>query len=102
LNTPVVLPTGTVGNEYSASLVTATGISGGVPPYTWTVNSGSLPAGLTLSSSTGIIAGLPTSSGTSSLGFLVSDSSGQALLFEPGAFNYLSFRAGDASSRLRS
>jgi hypothetical protein len=102
LNTPVVLPNGKVGANYSTSLVADTGISGGVPPYTWTVNSGSLPAGLALSSSSGLITGTPSSSGSSTIGFLVTDSSGAALLFKPGAFDYLSFRTRDAASRLRS
>jgi hypothetical protein len=82
MNSPVVLPNALVGQSYSASLATATGLSGGVPPYTWTVNSGSLPAGLTLSSS-GVITGTPSSSGSSTFGFKVTDSSGFALFVDP-------------------
>ena len=46
------LPTGATGTAYSQTL-TATG---GTPPYAWSLSSGSLPAGLTLSTS-GIISG---------------------------------------------
>jgi hypothetical protein len=47
------LPVGTKGTAYSRTL-TATG---GMTPYTWSISSGSLPAGLTLNSSTGVISG---------------------------------------------
>ena len=50
------LPNGTVGLPYGATLST----SGGAPTYTWSLSSGSLPAGLNLSSS-GIISGTPAS-----------------------------------------
>ncbi|GLS34520.1 hypothetical protein GCM10010869_01080 [Mesorhizobium tianshanense] len=39
---------------------------GGVLPYTFTVHSGSLPAGISLDSSTGVVSGSPTTLGTSS------------------------------------
>lgn len=58
---PAALPNGTTGTPYSQS-VTATG---GVAPYTYTVTSGSLPAGLSLNANTGAITGTPTTSGTS-------------------------------------
>jgi YVTN family beta-propeller protein len=53
------LPSGTVNSAYEAAL---TG-SNGVGPYTWTIISGSLPAGLSLSPD-GTISGTPTSGGT--------------------------------------
>jgi hypothetical protein len=55
-------------------------VTGGLAPYTFTINSGSLPAGLTLSPTTGIISGTPSlSSGSTSYSFTlrVSDNSGQ-------------------------
>ncbi|HKW33302.1 MAG TPA: FG-GAP-like repeat-containing protein [Candidatus Acidoferrum sp.] len=53
------LPNGTIGVPYD-QILTATG---GTAPFTWTVSSGSLPAGLTLSP-TGEITGTPTSTAT--------------------------------------
>jgi large repetitive protein len=53
------LPDGTVGTVYSQTL-TATG---GVGAITWSVSSGTLPAGLSLSSA-GAITGTPTTAGT--------------------------------------
>ncbi|MFZ2281454.1 MAG: putative Ig domain-containing protein, partial [Prosthecobacter sp.] len=50
-----MLPLGTVGSAYSQTLA-ATGGSGN---YTWSVTSGTLPAGLTLSSG-GVLSGTPT------------------------------------------
>jgi hypothetical protein len=64
------LPTGTAGSAYTAPL----SATGGVSPYAWTITSGSLPAGLTLSPS-GLISGTPTSAGTSTFAVQVSDSS---------------------------
>jgi hypothetical protein len=55
LITPSVLPGGTVATPYSSS-VQATG---GVLPYTWSVVSGQLPAGLKLNPATGEITGTP-------------------------------------------
>jgi hypothetical protein len=53
--TPSVLPGGTVATPYSTS-VQATG---GVQPYTWSVASGQLPAGLILNPGSGEITGTP-------------------------------------------
>jgi len=68
--TTTSLPAGTVGVAYSATLEA----TGGVPAYTWSVVSGSLPNGLSLGSSTGIISGTPTASGTSYFTVQVADS----------------------------
>jgi hypothetical protein len=38
--------------------------SGGLPPYNWTIASGSLPAGLTLDASSGMVSGTTTDKGT--------------------------------------
>ena len=54
-------PAGTVGIAYSTSL----NASGGTTPYSFSVTSGSLPTGLTLTAATGVISGTPTASGTS-------------------------------------
>ena len=63
------LPGGTVGTAYSATLLATSG----TPPYSWSIVSGSLPAGLSLSSG-GTISGTPTSAGTSSFTVQVTDS----------------------------
>jgi uncharacterized repeat protein (TIGR01451 family) len=61
-------PAGQVGVPYSVTL-TATG---GTTPYTWAVNSGTLPAGLTLSSA-GVLSGTPTTAGSSTFTVSVVD-----------------------------
>lgn len=55
--------------------------SGGTPPYTFTITSGSLPPGLTLNSVTGVISGVPTQTGTFNftIQVTVSDTSGQVV-----------------------
>ena len=47
-------------------------VSGGVPPYTWSVVQGSLPTGLALSA--GTVSGTPTATGTSTFTLQVVDS----------------------------
>jgi hypothetical protein len=82
LNPSGTLPNGQVGATYTASLPTILGVSGGIPPYNWTVSSGSLPAGLTLQSS-GVVAGTPSAAGSSNFVTTVTDSSGLSLII-PG------------------
>jgi 6-phosphogluconolactonase (cycloisomerase 2 family) len=65
------LPQAYVGQAYSTTLVAA----GGTPPYSWSVTSGSLPPGLTLSAS-GTIAGTPRTAATSFVTIKVTDSTG--------------------------
>ncbi len=60
---------GTVNVPYSASLAAI----GGSPPYTWTLTSGALPIGLSLSSD-GAITGTPTQAGSSTFTVQVADS----------------------------
>ncbi|MGA9472507.1 MAG: Ig domain-containing protein, partial [Terriglobales bacterium] len=67
------LPEGSGATPYSATL----SASGGVPPYTWSITSGSLPAGLALNASAGTITGKPTSMGTFNLTVKVTDSVSQ-------------------------
>jgi uncharacterized protein (TIGR03437 family) len=69
------LPSGTVDVPYSLAL----SATGGVPPYkNWTLTSGSLPPGMSLSSPsdliTGLITGVPTSAGMFTFTAQVSDS----------------------------
>ena len=51
------LPGATVGVPYGPVMLEALH---GVPPYTWSLTSGTLPAGLQLDSHTGVISGTPT------------------------------------------
>ena len=69
--TTTLLSAATVSTAYSATL-TATGGSG--TGYTWTLASGTLPAGLALTAATGVIAGTPTTAGTSTFTVRVTDS----------------------------
>jgi len=69
------LPPATVGAAYTATLTA----SGGTPPYTWTLASGSLPAGLTLPADGTGSWGTPTGSGSSTFTIEVTDSSGTGL-----------------------
>ncbi|MGC2234268.1 MAG: hypothetical protein WBA09_22395 [Candidatus Acidiferrum sp.] len=81
-NSPIVLPNGLVGNAYPpVSLQALSGLSGGVPPYSWVCNSPcGLPAGLTLSSS-GVVSGVPSSAGSATFSVTATDSSGTAFNF---------------------
>ncbi len=58
--TNAALPLAVLANSYKAYLAAA----GGATPYTWTITSGQLPPGLTLSASTGLISGKPTTAGS--------------------------------------
>jgi len=69
ITTNPALPSGMSGVFYSQSL----GASGGSPPYAWTLISGALPSGLSLSS-TGGITGIPLVAGTSNFTARVTDS----------------------------
>ena len=67
--TTTSLPSGTQKVAYNATL-TATG---GTTPYTWSIVSGTLPAGLALAPGTGAISGTPTGTGTSNFTVRVTD-----------------------------
>jgi hypothetical protein len=56
--TTTSLPNGTVGTAYSQTLTAA-----GATPITWSIDTGSLPGGLTLSNA-GVISGTPTTANT--------------------------------------
>ncbi|HYC89475.1 MAG TPA: ice-binding family protein [Thermoanaerobaculia bacterium] len=70
--TPATLPPGVTGTPYSQSV---TG-SGGTPPYTYAVASGTLPAGLTLNPATGAISGVPLQPGLFSFTLRATDAGG--------------------------
>ena len=64
------LPVGTPGTPY----VVLIGATGGTPPYTWSVPSGSLPTGVALAD--GLLSGTPTSPGSYTFTIQVRDSAG--------------------------
>jgi hypothetical protein len=68
--TTTTLPGGTVASPYPSTTLQA---SGGVPPYSWALSSGSLPTGLSLSAA-GVISGTPATSGSYPMTFVVTDS----------------------------
>ena len=67
--TTVSLPSANIGEIYAQQLTAV----GGTAPYTWSLVSGSLPPGITLSSS-GVLSGRPTASGQFQFEIEVSDS----------------------------
>jgi hypothetical protein len=69
--TTTALGAGTPGSTYSQALQAI----GGAPGYTWSITSGQLPAGLTLTPSTGLITGVPRASQSSTFTVTVADSS---------------------------
>ncbi|RLE22685.1 MAG: hypothetical protein DRJ50_07260, partial [Actinobacteria bacterium] len=81
---PLVIPviwvrSGQVGDPYSSSL----SATGGVPPYTWRITSGALPAGLTFHPD-GTIVGTPTHHATVSPTYEVEDSVGTVVSKQVG------------------
>ena len=68
------LSAATVGSGYSTTLVA----TGGTTPYTWSISSSALPAGLTLAPSTGVISGTPTTASTYDFSVEVTDSGNPA------------------------
>jgi hypothetical protein len=68
--TTTSLPSGVVGSPYDATLAA----TGGTPPYTWGIASGSLPSSLALAATTGTISGTPSTSGTFTPTVQVTDS----------------------------
>jgi len=71
--TTTSLPNGTVGQAYSTQL----SATGGTSPYSWSISSGSLPVGLSLSPA-GVISGTPTAAGAPTFTVSVSDATSQA------------------------
>ena len=72
--TTTSLPNGTINAPYTASLAA----TGGTGSYTWSIISGSLPAGLQLNASTGAISGAPTVVGTNNFTVQVNDQNAQS------------------------
>lgn len=66
------LPPGAIGFAYSTYL----GASGGKAPYSWYIQSGSLPYGLSLNTTTGAISGTPSTAGSYSIILRATDAQG--------------------------
>jgi large repetitive protein len=62
--------------EQGVALTLKPAFAGGVAPHTWTLASGTLPAGVTLDRATGALTGTPTVPGTFPLTLTLSDSGG--------------------------
>lgn len=71
-----VLPSVALYADYSARLLAG----GGTAPYTFTLASGALPAGLYLDAATGIISGSPTEAGNFAITVRVTDLSGSSVV----------------------
>ncbi|MCX6854571.1 MAG: putative Ig domain-containing protein [Verrucomicrobia bacterium] len=71
ITTSATLPAGTQGGAYSQALAG----SGGTAGYTWSVTSGSLPGGISLSSA-GVLSGTPSAPSSSSFTVRLADSGG--------------------------
>lgn len=82
--TTSALPQGTVGLAYSQTVAA----TGGVTPYSWSIASGSLPPGVTLSG-TGVVSGTPADNGSFAVTLRVTDAASQsatrALTLQVGA-----------------
>ncbi len=68
------LPNGRLTDPYNTGFV----VDGGSGTQTWSVASGTLPAGLSINGSTGVITGTPTAVGAALLEISVTDASGTA------------------------
>ncbi|HEY4922326.1 MAG TPA: putative Ig domain-containing protein [Xanthobacteraceae bacterium] len=69
---PAALPSGSLGTAYNQTVVG----TGGTGPYTYTVTTGTLPAGLSLNAATGAITGTPSGAGQSLFTAQARDSNG--------------------------
>jgi hypothetical protein len=71
--TTTELPSGVINVPYAESLKLAA--EGGKRPYTWNIESGALPAGMSLNPASGLISGTPTASGDFNINIRVTDKS---------------------------
>jgi hypothetical protein len=69
------LPDGTVDESYKQQLLA----TGGIPPYVWSIQSGSLSSWASLNSSTGMVNGIPDETGTADFTVEVTDSESAAM-----------------------
>jgi hypothetical protein len=74
ITTPTSGLSGTANSAFSLALIAA----GGQSPLTYTLTSGTMPAGLSLSSSSGVISGTPTTAGSSAITVTAADANSQS------------------------
>jgi hypothetical protein len=74
---PVVVTSGNFTGDVLVAFSQTLTATGGTPPYTWSIASGTLPGGLQLNSTTGVISGTPSPGGTSQVTFTATDAGGQ-------------------------
>jgi hypothetical protein len=102
-------PNGMVGATYTLTLAA----TGGFPPLTWTVDSGTLPAGLSLDGAAGTLSGTPQAAGSFSFVIRATDSTkatttksfslaisppAASVLLSVSALNFSAASGGDASA----
>jgi hypothetical protein len=71
--TSSALPNGSIGQAYS----TVVQVTGGTPPYAWSVTSGALPIGFSLNTGLGTLSGTPSAGGAWTFTLTVQDSLGK-------------------------
>ena len=76
--TPAIATTSLPGATQNVAYNATLSATGGTAPYTWSIASGTLPAGLALAPSTGAISGTPTGTGTSTFTVRVTDANSMA------------------------
>src|SRR5208283_5001942 len=76
----LTLPVGAIGDVYREGLVA----TGGQQPYTWTIDSGTLPPGLSLTTD-GVISGTPTTVGNYGFTLRVTDSQTPVQAYQVGS-----------------
>ncbi|MBU6374425.1 MAG: putative Ig domain-containing protein [Bdellovibrionales bacterium] len=70
---PVITTSSLSAGTQTVAYAQVIGATGGVPPYSFAITEGSLPAGLVLDSASGTITGTPTTAGSSSFTVRVTD-----------------------------
>jgi Domain of unknown function (DUF4082)/Bacterial Ig-like domain (group 2)/Putative Ig domain/Bacterial Ig domain len=78
--TPLTILTTSLPDGYlNVASTTMMKASGGATPYTWSIASGAMPTGLSLTSNTGVISGTPNATGTFSFTVRVTGANGQSV-----------------------
>jgi len=76
--TPVTITSGNFSGSVLSAFSQTVTASGGTPPYTFSIPSGTLPPGLSLNATTGVISGTPGAGGTTTFTVTATDARGQS------------------------